>query len=226
MAETDYDIIPYGDSAFLVRFHTYSYSEQVTDNIHALIAALTPSGVWEELVPAYDNLLAVFCPAKTSAINARLALVKTLKYAQTARPETGRLVEIPVCYGGEFGPDMEIIQNSSGLSKNDVITMHSKPVYKVCMMGFVPGFAFLSEAPKPLHHPRHKTPRAMVPAGSVGLANWQTGIYGLESPGGWQIIGRTPLKMFDRDRTEPFHVKAGDQIKFIPINTDKFRELS
>ncbi len=111
---------------------------------------------------------------------------------------------------------------SSGLSEADIIAAHSGVTYRVCMMGFIPGFAFLSEAPKSLHHPRHAEPRLSVPAGSVGIAGWQTGIYGLESPGGWQIIGRTSLRMFDKDREAPFLLSAGDTIRFVPAAKGDF----
>ena len=114
------------------------------------------------------------------------------------------------------------IRDSHKLSQADVIKLHSQQLYDVCMMGFIPGFAFLSEAPAELHHPRHATPRPNVRAGSVGIAGWQTGIYGQDSPGGWQIIGRTPLKIFDKSRKDLFLVKAGDQIQFVPIEAKFF----
>ena len=108
------------------------------------------------------------------------------------------------------------IRDSAKLSIDEVIAQHSAQTYRVCMMGFIPGFTFLSPAPKALHHSRLATPRAKVAAGSVGIANWQTGIYGLESPGGWQIIGRTPLSIFDAKRGPAFLLNAGDRVRFIP----------
>ena len=111
---------------------------------------------------------------------------------------------------------MERICSASKLSVDDVIKKHSGETYRVCMMGFIPGFTFLSPAPKALHHPRLETPRAKVPAGSIGIANWQTGIYGLQSPGGWQIIGQTPLSIFNANRETPFLLNAGDRVRFIP----------
>ena len=117
---------------------------------------------------------------------------------------------------------MAAIKKSSGLSQSEIIDLHSAREYRVCMMGFIPGFCFLSEVPTSLQHPRHSTPRANVPAGSVGIAGWQTGIYGLDSPGGWQIIGRTPLKLFDTSREDLFLMEAGDRIKFIPSSKALF----
>jgi len=132
------------------------------------------------------------------------------------KTQLGPVIDIPVHYGGKNGPDMETICDTAKLSVDEVITQHSAQTYRVCMMGFIPGFTFLSPAPKALHHPRLTTPRAKVPSGSIGIANWQTGIYGLESPGGWQIIGRTPLSIFDARRETPFLINAGDRVRFIP----------
>ncbi len=226
MPINSYEIIPYGDSAFLVQFPTEGYSEKVTLHIHALIRALRPLSYWEELVPGYNSLLAYFCPAQFAPQKARAALSKALKDTATSTKPEGNLVEIPICYGGEFGPDMDVIKSSSGLGEKEIVQEHSSSVYTVCMMGFIPGFTFLSEAPKVLHHNRRDTPRQIVPAGSVGIAGWQTGIYGLESPGGWQIIGRTPLAIFDARRDRPFLLRAGDRVQFKSISPKKFAELS
>ena len=119
---------------------------------------------------------------------------------------------------------MQNIMTSSGLTEAAVIEKHSAQIYDVCMMGFIPGFAFLSEAPKALHHPRHTSPRLNVPAGSVGIAGWQTGVYGISSPGGWQIIGRTSLALFDKTREDPFLLSAGDQVRFVPVAEGGFHD--
>ncbi len=224
MSETQYEIIPFGDSGFLVKFPVETFSAKVTHHIHAVIEQLNKQTHWEELVPGYNSLLAHFCPDMFPPSQARAALYKALKSTESSKPSKGRLVEIPVCYGGEYGPDMEVIEASSGLSPEAITKLHCESEYTVCMMGFIPGFTFLSEAPKQLHHRRKATPRSMVPAGSVGMAGWQTGIYGLESPGGWQIIGRTPLKIFDPARETPFLLQAGDRVKFVPIPANEFNE--
>lgn len=217
-----FEIVPFGDSGFLVKFPGDAYSETITRHIHSVIDQLSRQKNWEELVPGYNSLLAYFCPDRFPPAKARSALYKALKSAETSKSVKGKAVEIPVCYGGEFGPDIDVIEKNSGLSAEAITKLHSEPEYTVCMMGFVPGFTFLSEAPKMLHHKRRGTPRLSVPMGSVGIAGWQTGIYGLESPGGWQIIGRTPLKIFDPARKDPFLLKAGDQIKFVPIPARDF----
>lgn len=222
MSTKAYEIIPFGDSGFLVKYPVETYSETVTNHIHSVINLLKEQPSWEELVPGYNSLLAYFCPDNFPPSKALAALHSALEATAKSKSAKSRLVEIPVCYGGEFGPDINTIQASSGLSAEDVIKLHTTPVYAVCMMGFVPGFTFMSAAPEPLHHSRHETPRSMVPAGSVGIAGWQTGIYGIESPGGWQLIGRTPLSIFDPERKDPFLLAAGDRVKFLPIPANDF----
>lgn len=215
-------LIAYGDAAILVKFPCDGFSRNVVNKVHALAQALKPLGVWEELVPGYDSLLVKFSPMRTTMDAAGHNIEETLKTLKSKKYVTGRIVKILVCYGGEFGPDMENIMASSGLSEDDIIKRHSDEDYLVCMLGFIPGFTFLSQAPKVLHHPRHDVPRLSIPAGSIGIAGWQTGIYGLESPGGWQLIGRTPLKLFDKTRKAPFLLNAGDTVKFVPTKHEAF----
>jgi inhibitor of KinA len=140
--------------------------------------------------------------------------------------ETGssvaKVIEIPVCYGGEYGPDLTELAAQHQLGIEEVITLHSREVYDVTMIGFTPGFAYLSGLDERLFTPRKKQPRKSVPAGSVGIADQQTGIYSIESPGGWQLIGRTPVKLFDPERTDPFLLKPGNRLRFRPITRDEF----
>jgi len=206
----------YGDHAVLVDWETEGFSEAVNDTVHSLAAKLRESGKYIEVVPGYDSLVCVFDLAARSVESTKRHIEDLLARNAQIGSQTGQLVEIPVHYGGKDGPDMETICKSAKLSADEVIALHSKGEYRVCMMGFIPGFTFLSPAPEKLHHPRLATPRAKVPAGSVGIANWQTGIYGLESPGGWQIIGRTPLSIFDVERETPFLLNAGDRVRFVP----------
>ena len=200
----------------LVDWSSSEFSEAINDTVHALAAKLRQSGKYREIVPGYDSLVCVFDLAARTGDTTKRHIEDILKQNLSGKAEVGQIVEIPVHYAGENGPDMERICAASKLSVDDVIASHSGETYRVCMMGFIPGFTFLSPAPKALHHPRLETPRAKVPAGSVGIANWQTGIYGLESPGGWQIIGRTPLSIFDSNRETPFLLNAGDRVRFIP----------
>lgn len=207
----------YGDNAILVTYNMGRYSEAVYDTISTLADSLSSDLTWTNIIPAYDSLMLTFNPMELSLagakdkVQAALKALKTSKSRSKAKPK-----DIPVYYGGEEGPDMATICQSAKLNENNVIKRHSKIIYRVCMMGFIPGFAFLSQTDKKLHHPRQNTPRAKVAPGSIGIANWQTGIYGLESPGGWQIIGRTPLTLFDPKRDNPFMLQAGDSVRFIP----------
>jgi len=206
----------YGDHAVIVEWNTDGFSVDVNDTIHAVAEQLRQSDQFIEIVPGYDSLVCLFDLGGMSFETAKLQVETALSKGVTSAAKTGKLIEIPVHYGGENGPDMDNICQSSKLSMDKVIAKHSAEDYRVCMMGFIPGFTFLSPAPKKLHHPRHATPRAVIPAGSIGIANWQTGIYGLESPGGWQIIGRTPHSIFDAAREEPFLISAGDRVRFVP----------
>ncbi len=224
MPDMSPQIVSYGDGALLIHYPVKTYDAVVCDRVQSLAEMLRASGNWREVVSGYDSILVAFNPVKTSFEAARSRLEGQVAQSNHPANSAGKTVEIPVAYGGEFGPDMTAIMTSSGLSEEQVVARHNSETYRVCMMGFIPGFAFLSAAPKALRHPRHVAPRAHVPAGSVGIAGWQTGIYGLDSPGGWQIIGRTPRRMFDKQRDQPFLLAAGDRVKFVPIDHEKFND--
>ncbi|WP_298913131.1 5-oxoprolinase subunit PxpB [uncultured Algimonas sp.] len=207
----------YGDHAVLVEWEADGYDADVGDAVHALAARLRRKGGFTEVMPGYDSLVAAFDAARLDQSVALERIRDALSRGPLKADEgDSRLIEIPVAYGGADGPDLDAMAERIGRSADEVIALHSGRDYRVCMMGFIPGFAFLSDVDPVLRHPRHETPRAKVPAGSVGIANWQTGIYGLESPGGWQIIGRTDALMFDADRDPPFLVETGDRIRFVP----------
>lgn len=221
MSNVKPSIQPYGDAAILIRYPVKQYSEKVVERVQTLASTLRDMPIWEEVITGYREVLVCFNPALMELIEAQKKIDTALK-GRPSKLGKKDIIDIPVVYGGQFGPDIDNIVRKSGLKIETIIKRHSKPVYTVCMMGFIPGFTFLSEAPKALHHPRHAKPRLSVPAGSVGIAGWQTGIYGLESPGGWQIIGRTPLKIFDKNREAPFLLKAGDKVQFCPIAESRF----
>jgi len=209
-------IKPYGDHALLIDWGGREFSDAVNDQVHMLAVKLRESQKYLEVIPAYDSLVCVFDLGQLASDSAKRHVEDILARENFSKTELGPIIDIPVNYGGENGPDMERICVAAKLSMDKVIALHSAQTYRVCMMGFIPGFTFLSPAPKALHHPRLETPRAKVAAGSIGIANWQTGIYGLDSPGGWQIIGRTPLSIFDAIRETPFLLNAGDRVRFIP----------
>ena len=215
-------ILPFGDSAILIDYETPGYSDRVHTRLNHLAETLRGQKIWQDIVPSYKSILVVFDVSQQSIGEAMSKIEETLKTLSRASRRKGKVIEIPVVYGGRYGPDMESLKKVSGLTQSEVIDLHSGQDYRVCMMGFIPGFCFLSEVPTILQHPRHDTPRAHVPAGSVGIAGWQTGIYGLGSPGGWQIIGRTPLTLFDPKREAPFLMEAGDKVRFIPSSKALF----
>jgi inhibitor of KinA len=136
-----------------------------------------------------------------------------------------RTVEIPVSYGGDFGPDIEFVAQAHNLTVEDVIRIHSRALYQIYMIGFTPGFPFLGGLPEDLKTPRLETPRPLVPAGSVGIANNQTGVYPIDSPGGWRLIGRTPLSLFNPSRENPFLYRAGDMIRFVRISQEAYNRI-
>ena len=175
-----------------------------------------------ELLPSYTSLLIVFDPLMVS-FSALRTIVTYLfdNPAQTRVPEP-KTVEIPVVYGGDFGPDLDWVADYHRLSPGDVIRHHSTTVYHVYMIGFTPGYPYMGEVPSEIVTPRRETPRTHVPRGSVGIAQKQTGIYPVESPGGWQIIGRTPLMLFDPNATPPTLLEAGDMVTFYPIKKEAF----
>lgn len=190
--------------------------------VHRLASALKRQAVAGilELVPCYRSLLILFDPlflSRKILQETVTRLVNNNDFEDTPR-EGGKVVRLPVCYGGDFGPDLEFVACHNGLSPEEVITLHSREVYQVYMLGFLPGFPYLGGLPKRIATPRLQTPRKKVVSGSVGIAGSQTGVYPLESPGGWRIIGRTPLRLFDPFRAEPFLVSAGDSIRFDPID--------
>jgi inhibitor of KinA len=187
-------------------------------------------------VPAYTTLTVYFDPLEVmgSAMMKGLSCFEKVSGYLSAlgiSPQNGTAsalgtVIIPVCYGGAFGPDLAELAGLHNLSPQEVISLHTAPVYEVYMIGFVPGFAYLGGLPQQLATPRKLKPRAKIPAGSVGIAGAQTGIYPLETPGGWQIIGRTPLQMFNTGRQRPSLLKAGDRVAFKPVEQEEFNDLT
>jgi inhibitor of KinA len=137
----------------------------------------------------------------------------------------GHLYEVPVCYDGEYGEDLPSFARAHDLARKQVVEIHSASVYTVYMLGFAPGFVYLGQLDERLVSPRRDTPRASVPAGSVAVANQYTGIYPASLPGGWHIIGRTPLQLFDLSRDRPSLLSAGDRVRFVPVSAARFREL-
>ncbi len=217
-------IKPLGDSALLVSFGEV-IDDEINARVHAIARAIEESNFeWlVETVPAYSSLLVIYDPLKVSHSEVEVSIGPLLN--AEGRAFEGRLIEIPVVYGSSYGPDIEFVANYTGLSVDDVIEIHSKPVYRVYFLGFLPGFAYLGGMDERIATPRLEKPRLKVPAGSVGIAGKQTGIYPLESPGGWRLIGRTPLRLFSPAKEPPTLLQLGDRVKFVPIEESEFREI-
>jgi KipI family sensor histidine kinase inhibitor len=178
-----------------------------------------------DLVPSYRSLLVYYDPLHTSLpeLEERLtALEQDLDQAVLNAP---RVVEIPTLYGGEYGPDIGQVAKHNGLAPEEVIQIHSAGEYLVYMMGFTPGFPYMGGMSERIATPRLQTPRTAIPAGSVGIAEQQTGVYPIESPGGWQLIGRTPVQLFDPQREPPVVVTVGDYIRFTPITEETYHDI-
>ena len=218
------DLRPVGVSGVLAVLDD-SISESTGAQVAALREAIADahiSGV-EETIPAYASLLVTYDPFLTdyAALCETLRMLEKQLSASSVR--SGRIVEIPVCYGGAYGEDLPFVARHAGLSEQEVITLHSAQPYRIYMLGFLPGFPYLGGLDERLHTPRLATPRTKIPAGSVGIGGKQTGIYPMESPGGWQLIGRTPLTLFAPGESLPY--AAGDSIRFVPVDEAEFARI-
>jgi inhibitor of KinA len=225
-----YTLSPLGDQAVVVKFGEH-VTEEIQQNIQSFCTYLMDDPIegMIEFVPAFTNVTIFYDPWKASDQG------KKQPYETFSEQVRGRLnsldlhqnierriVEIPVCYGEEFGPDLEFVAKHNGITEEDVIRIHSNGEYLVYMIGFAPGFPYLGGMSEKIAAPRKASPRKAIPAGSVGIAGTQTGIYPFETPGGWQLIGRTPLSLFQPASTPPTLLQAGDIIRFTPISREEF----
>lgn len=175
-----------------------------------------------ETIPTYRSLLIIYNPLILPLDELKKKLKRLEEGLQQTPFPNPKLTRIPVLYGGLYGPDLEGVANYHQISSEDVIRLHCSKPYFIYMIGFMPGFPYMGELPEALVTPRLKTPRLTVPAGSVAIAQRQTGIYSMESPGGWQILGRTPIKMFDPEKEPPALLQMGDLVQFYPITEKEF----
>jgi inhibitor of KinA len=186
---------------------------------------LEPVAGVRNLHPAYCSVLVKFDAIRWRHEEVEEKLREYLERLEEVTLPEPRLVEIPVCYGGECGPDLNEVAALHQMTPQQVIELHASITYLVYFLGFVPGFAYLGELPEALVTPRLPAPRKKVPAGSVGTAGNQTGVYPFETPGGWRLLGRTPLAMFRTDRKGLSLLSIGDQVRFAPISRERFAEL-
>lgn len=224
----DYRILDCGDRAVSVEFGD-EISPGANALVHKLAAKLQKySDKWiVEAVPSFRSLLVIFDPIKirrhrvTTLISKICASLSESRAGETKR----RTILIPVCYGGEFGEDIEDVAALNGLTADDVISIHSGIDYLIYMLGFLPGFPYLGGLDKRIETPRLESPRTRIDAGSVGIGGSQTGIYPLASPGGWRLIGRTPVKPYDSSRAPAVLYEAGDYIRFVPIDKAEYDRI-
>ena len=217
-------VIDASDSSVLVVFGdeiSRDLNRRVIQLFHDLQKSVGPR--IRNLHPAYASLLIDFDPLLLPAAELRARIAELTEQSGTVSSAAGRhVIEIPVCYGGELGPDLPDVAAHTGFPAEEVIARHSSAEYTVYFIGFSPGFPYMGGLPEALATPRLKTPRTSVPAGSVGIGGSQTGLYPMQWSGGWRLIGRTPMRMFDPEASPPSRLQPGDVVKFAPITREKF----
>ncbi len=221
----DVRIAPAGDGALLVELPA-----RIDPAVSARVLAL--AGTVErrygssvrDLVVGYCSLTVYFDPRLVDAAWLEAELRTAALDVGDAPAADGGLIAVPVCYGGDFGPDLPEVARAASCSEEEVVALHTAPTYRVYVVGFVPGFPYMASVDPKLALPRRSTPRPNVAAGSVAIAAGQTGIYPTETPGGWHLIGRTPVKAFDALRRQPFLFKVGDRVRFHAIDLAAFHQ--
>ena len=217
-----------GDSSLCAEFGN-EISKEINAQIRAFNILLKESGIAGivETIPTYRSLLIQYDPGIISYKSLEGKLKKLLARLDSVEIPPSEVLEVPVLYGGEeMGPDLKFVAENAKMSEEEVIKLHSEPEYLIYMLGFTPGFTYLGGLNDAIETPRLKTPRVKIPAGSVGIAGKQTGVYPIDSPGGWQLIGRTPVKMYDPNRETPILPKAGQYIKFRAIDRAEYDEIA
>lgn len=217
-------ILPAGDQALLIELGR-EIKPEFNRQVHALAQLIEsqPQVGIKEIVPSYCSLLIYYDPflLSFSEISGWIENLLQQRFPQASAPPV--IKEIPVLYGGEYGPDLYFVAQYNGLTIEEVIRWHTSETYLVYVVGFSPGFAAMGIVPSKIRAPRLATPRLRVPAGSVGIGGAQTGIYAVDSPGGWQLIGRTPLKLFDLSKDPPVYFQAGDYARFFSITEAQYQ---
>lgn len=226
-----YRIYPLGDTAIIVDFGN-RIDRQVNEQVMALYRYLATAS-WKgiaDIVPAYSSLTLHYNLMEWSTeiakglsifVILKAKLVEALGQCQRGKSHQARVVNIPVCYEGSYAPDLQTVAHVAGLKEEEVIALHTKTRYHVYMLGFLPGFAYMGEVSEAIVTPRKRRPQTIA-AGSVGIAGRQTGVYPMDSPGGWQIIGRTPVTIFTPSNGDSL-LRPGDLVQFYPISIDEFK---
>ena len=223
------NIRPLGDSAAILQW-TGAEDAAIYRAVRRITAALNHAASSNSLdrltsiVPAFHSITVHYCPSRMSFENAARLIEQALNDAESYPPATSNRIEVPVCFDAAFALDLADIAAVHGLSPEDIIHRFCSAEYSVRMIGFSPGFPYLSGLPSELATPRRSAPRLKVPQGSVAIGGSQAGIYSQETPGGWNIIGRTPVRLFRAERLQPCLLTAGDQVRFLPIQADQFHK--
>jgi KipI family sensor histidine kinase inhibitor len=214
-----------GDRGLLLEFGD-EISPEVNEKVRRMALAIQEEGTEGiiETVPTYRSLLIIYNPLILSIEELKDRLGGIEEGLQKAPFPEPKLTRIPVIYGGPYGPDLDDVARYHRITPEEVVRLHCSKPYLIYMIGFMPGFPYMGELPEELVTPRLKTPRLSVPAGSVAIAQRQTGIYSMESPGGWQILGRTPVRLFDPEKEPPTLLQMGDRVQFYPISEIEFNE--
>ena len=216
-------ILTAGDSSLLIEFGN-EISPKINQKIATTVKLMKEQHIEGvvDIIPAFCSLLINYDPRVIGYEELKKRMKALVKVDIKAEAGKKKVYEIPVCYGGEYGPDLENIAKHAGLSEQEVIEIHSSRDYLIYMLGFLPGFTYLGGLDERIHTPRLASPRLKISAGSVGIGGSQTGIYPLDSPGGWQLMGMTPIKTYDPDREVPILVEAGDYIRFVPVSEEEY----
>jgi inhibitor of KinA len=211
-----------GDRALLVELGDEIHPS-VNNKVRELFLRLDRESIRgvTELVPSYRSVMIVYAPLEIALPCLRERIERLLEDSDDSLLPEARTLEVPVVYGGRFGPDLEWVAAFHQISPEQVIRHHTQPLYRVYMIGFTPGYPYLGEVPEAIATPRRETPRVAVPQGSVAIAQRQTGIYPAQSPGGWHILGWTPLKLFDAGKWPPTPLEIGDRVKFFSIRKEE-----
>ncbi|MFO1188182.1 MAG: 5-oxoprolinase subunit PxpB [Alphaproteobacteria bacterium] len=219
-------VLSCGDTMLVVEFGS-SIERALSEHVLALAAGLEKAALAGvvEIVPTFRSLAVHYDPLVTAADILAPQIAAILHSAQSS-PRRSRTITLPVCYGGEFGPDLDAVAARTRLSPPEVISRHGASAYHAYMLGFLPGFAYLGDIDPAIRLPRHETPRLAVPGGSVAIAASLTAVYPYESPGGWHVIGRTPVCLFTPLQPMPALITPGDRVRFVPVSPDEYGRLA
>ncbi len=221
----EFTFSPLSEQALVIETGTIinKESEQAVRKLSALLEKEAPDWLIE-FIPAFTTVTVFYDPCRLRQAEAEQELTRLMAQLDEVEAPAPRQIEIPVCYGGDFGPDLRFVAEHNGLTEEEVVNIHTSGTYSVHMIGFAPGFPFIGGMSEKIAAPRRKSPRLRIPERTVGIAGMQTGVYPIETPGGWQLIGRTPLRLFVPEQDIPSLLRAGDEIRFTQIDEAEYRE--